>query len=347
MEKKLFGSTKEGKEVYSYQIQNSKGMSAVLADYGATVLSLFVKGKDGNVYDIVLGYDTVAGYEGSTSYFGATVGRNANRISDARITIDGVTYDVGANDNENNLHSGYKGSAFMVWDVKEYKENAITFSYLSRDLEQGFPGNATLEVTYTITEENELDIQYHCVTDKTTVMNMTNHCYFNLNGNGVGNVHTTELCIFASAYTPVKSAKAIPTGEILPVEGTPFDFRTTKPIGRDIEVEDTQLGYGNGYDHNFQLDRKGDGLETAAIAYAPESGIRMEVLTDLPGIQLYTGNFVGGIIGKGGIEYVKNGGFCLETQYFPNAINEPNFKTPLLEPGQSYDSKSVYRFTVE
>lgn len=345
MEKKQFGTTKDGKAASTYLIANSKGMSAVLCDYGATVVDLNVVGKDGKTYDVSLGYDNVTDYENGTCFFGATVGRNANRISDAKITIDGVAYDLGANDNENNLHSGVKGTSAVMWEVKEYKDNAITFSYLSKDLEQGFPGDAIMEVTYTVTEDNELDITYHCTTNKKTVMNMTNHCYFNLNGQASGNVHSQELQINASAYTPVIDAKAIPTGEIADVTGTPFDFRTAKPIGQDIHADDIQLGYGNGYDHNYVLDRKGEGLETAAVVYAPESGIRMEVLTDLPGIQLYTGNFIEGVKGKGGVTYPKNGAFCLETQYFPNAINEPNFEMPLLDAGEVYASKTVYRFS--
>lgn len=345
MEKKDFGIIKDGRQASAYTIANSKGMRAVLCDYGATIVDLYVKGREDKVYDVSVGYDNVTDYENGTCYFGATVGRNANRISDAKITIDGVEYDLGANDNENNLHSGVNGSSAVLWEVKEHKENAITFSYLSKDLEQGFPGNATMEVTYTVTEEDELDISYRCVTDKKTVMNMTNHCYFNLNGYNSGTVYTQQLQINASAYTPVKDAKSIPTGELAPVEGTAFDFRQMKAIGRDIENDEEQLTYGTGYDHNFVLDRHGKGLETAAIAYAPESGIRMEVLTDCPGIQLYSGNFIKGVKGKNGAVYPKRGAFCLETQYFPNAINEPNFDMPLLDAGEVYESRTVYKFT--
>ncbi len=346
MEKKAFGITKEGKEVFTYSITNGKGICATICDYGATIVGLFVPGADGKVYDVSLGYDNVTDYEEGGCFFGATVGRNANRIADAKVTIDGVEYELGANDNENNLHSGANGASGKVWEVKEYKENAITLSYLSKDLEQGFPGDADMEVTYTITDENALDISYRCTSTKKTVMNMTNHCYFNLNGQDSGNVHSQLLQLYASAYTPVKSAKAIPTGEIAPVAGTPFDFTTAKPIGQDIAKEDVQLGYGNGYDHNFVLDRKGDGLEPAAVVKAPESGICMEVWTDCPGIQLYTGNFIEGVKGKGGVVYPKNGAFCLETQYFPNAANEPNFAMPLLDVGEVYTSASVYKFSV-
>lgn len=345
MEKKAFGTTRDGKEAVVYTIANSRGMKAELLNYGAAIVSLYVQGKDGKMYDVSLGYDNVTDYENGTCFFGATVGRNANRISDAKITIDGAEYDLGANDNENNLHSGDMGTSKVVWDVKEVSDNAITFSYLSKDLEQGFPGDALMEVTYTVTEDNALDITYHCTTTKTTVMNMTNHCYFNLNGQDSGTVYTQLLQINASGYTPVKDGKAIPTGEVADVAGTPFDFRESKAIGRDIEYADAQLGFGTGYDHNFAIDKKTDGVETVAVAYAPESGIRMEVLTDLPGIQLYSGNFIQGVKGKNGFVYPKRGAYCLETQYFPNAVNEPNFEMPLLQPGESYDSTTIYKFS--
>ena len=260
MLKEKFGDTKKGMEVYKYELVNSKGMKAVVTDYGATVLSLYVKDKNGNVQDVVLGYDDLASYERGTSYFGAIVGRYANRISNAQITIDGVDYKLEANDNENSLHSGSNGVSGLVWDVKNYTDNSITFTKESKDLEQGFPGNATIEVTYTVTEDNELAIKYHAVADKATTFNMTNHSYFNLEGCSAGVVYDHMLQINASGYTPVCSAKAIPTGEIAPVEGTPFDFRQMKKIGQDINQENEQLSYGNGYDHNFAIDKKTDGI---------------------------------------------------------------------------------------
>lgn len=345
MQKREFGTTKKGKTAYLYTIENSKGMKAELCDYGAAIVSLWVRGKDQKPVDVSLGYDSVTEYEDGTCFFGATVGRNANRISDAKITIDGETYDLGANDNENNLHSGVHGTSTVQFEVKEQKDNAITFVYVSKDREQGFPGTATMQVTYTVTEDNALDIKYYCTTDKTTVMNMTNHCYFNLEGQASGRVYDQKLQINASGYTPIKDGKAIPTGEIADVAGTPFDFRQPKAIGKQIEEQDTQLIYGNGYDHNYVIDRKGDGLELAAVVEAPESGIRMEVLTDCPGIQFYSGNYIEGVKGKGGVSYVKRGAFCLETQYFPNAINEPGFEMPLLHPGEAYESETVYKFS--
>ena len=241
--------------------------------------------------------EEVSLYEKETCYFGATVGRYANRISDAKINIDGTEYVLEANDNENNLHSGSHGTSGRVWNVKEYKDNEITFTIEDKDLEQGYPGNAVMNVTYTVTEDNELAISYNAKADKTTTFNMTNHSYFNLNGH-------------------------------------------------DIEADDVQLGYGHGYDHNFAIDKTVEGIEKVADVYSPESGICMEVLTDNIGIQLYTANFIGGQVGKDGYEYEDRGAFCLETQFYPNSINEPNFTTPITKAGEEYNSKTVYRFAV-
>ena len=331
----------------TYSIKNSKGMEVVATDFGATIVSIFVKDKTGDTKDIVLGYDTEEEYKRMDCYFGATVGRYANRISDAKIVIDGVEYQLEANDNENSLHSGSKGMAGKKWDVKEVCENKITFVVKSADLEEGFPGHAVMEVTYEVTEENELVIDYRATADKKTTFNLTNHSYFNLNGHASNEVYTHMLQINASGYTPVKNEKAIPTGEIAPVEGTPFDFRKAKPIGQDIKADFDQIKYGNGFDHNFAIDKKTDGVEQIASVYAPESKIMMDVFTDLPGVQLYTANFVGGQVGKGGVKYVNNGAFCLETQYFPNAINEPNFKRPITDVGETYQTKTIYRFSVK
>ena len=347
MNKNSFGKTRAGAEAFTYEIANSKGIKAVITDFGATVVSLFVPGKDGKVRDVVLGYDDAATYERQGCYFGAIIGRYANRISDAKVTIDGVEYQLEANDNENTLHSGSNGISHKLWDVKNYTDNAITLEIVSRDLEQGFPGNVTIQVTYEITEDNELAISYHAVSDKTTTINMTNHCYFNLNGHESGVVYDQTLQLQASHYTPMKSPKAIPTGEIRPVEGTPFDFRVAKPIGQDIKAEDEQLKFANGYDHNFAIDKTTNGIERVATAYCPESGIQMDVLTDMVGIQLYTANFIVGEVGKNNVTYVDNGAFCLETQYFPNSINEPNFLTPITKAGETFETKTLYKFTVE
>lgn len=347
MNKKAFGTITSGQEASLYTISNSKGMSVTVTDFGVTIVSIFVKDKEGNVRDVVLGYDDVSGYVKNLCYFGATVGRNCNRISDARITIDGKVYELENNDRGNNLHSGTHSLARVIWSVAEQTDSRIVFEYKSPDLEEGYPGNATVRVTVEVTEDNDFAISYYAVADQKTVFNMTNHCYFNLNGHASGKVLDQMLCINASGYTPVQNEKSIPTGEILPVEGTPFDFRSEKPIGQDIAADHEQIGYSGGYDHNFAIDRTGEGMEHAAYAYAKESGIRMDVYTDCLGVQLYSANGIAGQVGKGNAAYPDQGAFCLETQYFPNAINEPNFVTPVFDAGVPYESKTLYRFSIE
>lgn len=335
-----------GKSATLYSIHNSKGMEVLVTDYGATTVSIFVPDKNGERRDIILGYDNVKDYAEHWSYFGATVGRNANRISGAQIAIDGEVYRLEKNDRGNNLHSGSKSLTKVFWDVKEREENRITFCYQSPDLDEGFPGNATIEVTFEVTEENDYQIHYHAVSDKKTVFNMTNHCYYNLNGAGNGTVFEHVLWINASHYTPCIDEKSIPTGEIAPVAGTPFDFTTAKPIGQDIHADHPQIALANGYDHNFAIDKTQDGMEQAATIYSEESGIQMEVFTDTPGIQLYTANGSGGEVGKGNVTYENYGAFCLETQYFPNAINEPNFASPITDANAAYDSTTRYHFSI-
>lgn len=347
MEKTTFGKTADGHEAVLYTIRGGRGMRAQITNFGASLVALYVNGREGQEYDVVLGYDEVASYQRETCYFGATVGRNCNRIADAKLVIDGCEYALEANDNENNLHSGANGTSERIWEVSDASENRITFALEDAHLAQGYPGNAKMEVTYELTDDNALAISYHAVSDRKTIFNFTNHAYFNLNGHASGDILDHTLKIHASHYTPVIDAKAIPTGEIAEVCGTPFDFREGKTVGRDIHESHEQLVYGNGYDHNFALDRGGDGMECAAVVYGPRSGIKMEVLTDCVGIQLYTGNFIEGQKGKGGVTYPKHGAMCLETQYFPNSINEPNFVTPLTDAGESYDTKTVYKFTVE
>lgn len=348
MKQIVFGDTKEGKKVTEYVLTNKNGMEVSVIDLGAVVVSVKIKDRNGEVKDVVLGYDTPQEYQEHDSYFGAVVGRNANRISDARISLNGVEYALEANDNENNLHSGKNGLSAFIWSVEEIKgDNAITFSVESKDKEQDFPGNMTAKVTYTLTDENELVMAYEAVTDQLTVANFTNHSYFNLDGHESGNIENQELEILASYYTPVKDSKAIPTGEIAEVAGTPMDFRKMKKIGADIRADFKQLEYGNGYDHNYALDKADGTIQLAARAKAAKSGISMDVYTDCIGIQLYAGNFIGNQKGKGGAAYADRQGFCLETQYFPNAINEENFKSPLLAPGEVYRTTTKYCFFVE
>ena len=343
---KLFGENRDGKNVYIYTLKNKNGMQVSFLNLGATVYELWVPDKNGDMVQVSAIYDNPTSYEVQTTYFGAVVAPYANRIADAKFEIDGLVYETDANNNENSLHSGINGIAKKLWMVKEQTENKIVFMYEAEDLEQGFPGNIHYEVTYEVTEENALSISYYALSDKKTTINMTNHTYFNLNGAFSGTVEGQELWIKASNYTPVKDAKAIPTGEIAAVEGTPFDFRAAKAIGKDIGAEDEQLVYGLGYDHNFAIDKEGAGVEKIATAYAPETGIQMDVWTDCIGVQLYTGNFMEGEMGPNGHRYVKRGAFCLETQYFPNAINETNFVCPITEANVPYETKTVYTFSV-
>lgn len=346
MERKAFGKFADGEEATLYTISNTKGMYAQITDFGASIVSLVVKDKDGKNTDVVLGYENAETYQQQMASFGAVVGRNCNRIANAEIVIDGVTYQLEKNDNENNLHSGSQATSRRLWDAEEQTADKITFVIKDAEGQQGYPGNAVMKVTYEVTEANELSITYHATADKTTVFNMTNHAYFNLNGAGSGTAMDQILQIRASHYTPVIDAKSIPTGEIASVEGTPFDFREAKPMGRDIEQANDQLSYGHGYDHNFVLDKERAGLEKIATAYSTKSGIKMDVITDCIGMQLYTANFIQGQKVQGGAVCKERDAFCLETQYFPNSINEPNFTTPLTEAGKSYDTKTVYAFSI-
>lgn len=344
MNKIDFGKTSKDELVYKYVIENKKGMRVVLTDLGAAVVDLFVLGKEG-VVNVSLSYDNPLSYEKETTYFGAVVAPYANRVANARFELDGEVYQLDTNDNENSLHSGYNSLAKKVWNVKEHDAHRIVFSYNGKDLEQGFPGNVHYEVTYEVTNENELEISYYAISDKKTLINMTNHTYFNLNGITSGSVEDHELWVKASHYTPVKSEKAIPTGELATVAGTPFDFREAKTIGRDIKEDFEQLIFGQGYDHNFVIDKETQGVEKIASVYAPKTGVQMDVWTDCIGVQLYTGNFMAGQIGPSGYVYEKHGGFCLETQYFPNSANEANFVRPVVEANVPYKTKTVYAFS--
>ncbi|MBQ6812057.1 MAG: galactose mutarotase [Agathobacter sp.] len=337
-----FGKTSKGIDAHKYSIENKKGMKVVLTDMGCAVVEIWVKDATGKYRDVALGYDDVQQYEKEGTYFGAIVGRYANRIAGAKFEIDGVEYILDANNNENNLHSGAKGLAREVWKVAEHSDNKIVFTHVAEN--DGYPGVANCQITYEVTEENALVISYLATADKKSPFNMTNHTYFNLNGHDAGTILNHELMIKASGYTPVIDDKAIPTGEVATVEGTPFDFRVAKPIGRDIEEEFDQLIFGQGYDHNFALDKETDGVEKIATAYSADSGITMDVYTDCVGVQLYTGNFLEGDLGKSGHHYERRAGFCLETQFFPNSINEPNFLRPVTEAGEKYQTQTIYKF---
>lgn len=341
--KEKFGTTKCGKDVYAYTISNSKGMAAKIINFGANLVSLLVPDKDGNLEDVVLGYDTLDGYYGNGSFFGATIGPNANRIAGASFEIDGRQYHLDVNDGENNLHSHKEeGYHKRVWDVTEGTDS-ITLTLEGKDGEMGFPGNKKITLIYSLSEDNELKLSYHATADANTIVNLTNHTYFNLSGHKSGKIEDHQLRLNASHFTPVVPG-SIPTGEIAPVAGTPMDFTTMKPIGQDINVDCEQLKLGQGYDHNFVIDDADGTLREIAEVYDPKSGRRMKVFTDLPGVQLYAGNCIGEEIGKENTAYGPRMGFCLETHYFPDNIHHPNFPQAVFGPGKDYNTETIYQF---
>lgn len=325
-------------------IANSKGMRAEVCTLGATLVSLFFKDKNGVEKDLVLGYDNPADYLNHTTYFGATVGRNGNRIKDAKFTLNGTEYLLEKNDGENNLHSGAKGLCYKEWEVEKETENSVTLSCVSKDLEQGFPGTMTVKVTYAIGEDNDLSIDYEAVSDKDTVANFTNHSYFNLGGHDSGTMVNQKLKLYSSKFTPVDGT-LIPTGELRDVKGTPMDFTEFKVIGKEIDAEDEQLKFGGGYDHNFVVD--GQGYRIMAEAVSEDTGIHMKAYTDAPAVQFYAGNFIKKQVGKGGCAYDDRHGFCLESQYCPDAVNNPAFESPILKEGETYRTRTVYQFSID
>ena len=330
---KDFGTTEKGQKALLYTMKNDAGTSVSVSDYGAALVSLFVRGKDGNPVDVVLGYDNVTGYEKGGDSIGATVGRNANRIGGASIEINGVTYELDKNDNGNNLHSGYDYYNKRFWDVAENADDHVTFRLHSPDKDQGYPGALDMYVTYTLDEDSMLTIHYEAVPDKDTVINMTNHSYFNLNGHDSGTVLNHSVTLDAESFTPA-DRESIPTGEIRSVDGTPMDFRSGKTLGKEIDADYEPLRFGGGYDHNWVLKNEGR-FDKVAEVTADRSGIRMEVYTDLPGVQMYTANFLNGEPGKEGALYGKRSAVCLETQYFPG---------PVCRAGEKYDTRTAYRF---
>ena len=340
-----FGCTKEGNQASLYVIRNENGMEAAVTDLGATLVSLKVKNKEGSMADVVLGYENAAGYEAGTCFFGTIVGRNANRIGGAQFELNGKTYHLTGNDNGNNLHSGMDFYRNRIW-AAEYETgiNQVSFTLESPDGDQGYPGNASIRVTYTLTDENEVKIHYEGICDQDTIFNMTNHAYFNLAGHESGPALSQMVYIDSDAITAVDKV-LIPTGEIRKVMGTPMDFSDFKPIGCDIEADYDQLKLGGGYDHNWILNHEAGVSSLAAAAIDEESGRKMEVYTDLPGVQFYTGNFLDGQVpGKGGVKYARRQGYCFETQYYPNAVNMPGFASPIVKKGEKYDTTTSYKF---
>ena len=317
-------------------------MEAVVSDFGASLLKLYVPDKDGKTQDVVLGYETLEDYENGGDSLGATVGRVANRIGMAEFELNGKKYELTKNDNgENTLHGGIDFYNKRMWDVKEEDDTHVVFALVSPDGDQGFPGEVKIEVSYTITEENELKIHYHAIPDQDTLLNMTNHSYFNLSGHASGTAWNAKVWIDADAFTET-DVELIPTGTVVPVEGTPMDFRKEKVVEKEIGADYTPLKLAGGYDHNWVLN--GKGFRKAASAESEETGIKMEVYTDLPGIQFYSGNFLAGSKGKEGAVYEKGYGICFETQYFPDAIHKENFESPITKAGEVYDTTTVYKF---
>ena len=347
MQKQSFGKTEDGQQTDLYILTNKNGMEVAITNYGGTVVTLKAPDRNGKIDDVVLGYDKLEDYEAGKAYFGATVGRYANRIAHAKFTLDGVTYTLPKNDGDNHLHGVFNKRVWNPKDVSGSDGQALELTYVSKGGEDGYPGNLSVKVVYTLTGQNELKIDYSATTDKDTVLNLTNHCYFNLAGQGNGDILQQQLMIRADRFTPVDAA-LIPTGELRSVKGTPFDFTTSTAIGARIDQDNEQLKLGKGYDHNWVLNNSTAGSSyIAAQAYDPHSGRLLEVSTTEPGLQLYTGNFLDGIRGKGGKVYNRRYAFCLETQHFPDSPNHPQFPSTALKPGQQFQSTTIYKFSTK
>lgn len=347
IEKSFYGTTEEGIPVDQYILINKNGLILKIITYGATITELWVPNRDGILEDIVLGFDTLNEYESPNNpYLGCIVGRYANRIAKGRFTIDGISYQLALNDGENSLHGGVKGfhrRVFKAIPMKLPSGPALRLKYLSHDGEEGYPGNLDVSITYILTNENELIIEYIATTDKPTIVNLTNHSYFNLSGEGSGTILEHELTIFANKYTPVDNT-LIPTGEILSVENTPLDFRTPRKIGE--RIKEFMFPPFNGYDHNFVLNNQKGKLALCASVYDSKSGRVMDVYTTQPGVQLYTGNWLN-IKGKGGKYYKEHYGFCLETQHYPDSPNHTNFPNVILRPQEVYKETTIYKFSIK
>lgn len=342
-----FGKTSKNEGVALFTITNKNGITATFTNWGATIVSILVPDKDGKMRDVVLGFDKLEDYFINHCYFGATVGRNGNRVQNASFQINGETFFLDKNErNKNNLHSGFNGYQKRLWDYSvDELTNSVIFKLLSPDMDQGFPGNFNVTVTYTLNNDNGLEITYDGVCDKDTVANMTNHSYFNLNGHNSGSIINHDLQINSKKYANI-DAESIPTGELLDVEGTPLDFTNFRRIADEIDGDFELIKLTKGYDHSFLIDKKQDGLEKVATLKSDESGIAMEVYTDCIAIQFYAGNYIDEIpqIGKGGFTYGNRSGLCLETGFLPNSVNLNNFSSPILKANDKYHSKTIYKF---
>lgn len=341
-----FEKTIEGKQTDLYYLKNKNGAQAAITNFGGKLVSLLVPDKQGKMTDVVIGFDSLKAYQKAASYYGALIGRYGNRIAKGKFTLEGKVYTLPINNGQNTLHGGKPGFDSHVWDAKKLDGHTLQLTYLSKDGDQGFPGNMNVKVTYTLQDDNSLKLSYEATTDKPTVINLTNHTYWNLNGCGSGTILNHVLQLDADHYTPVDST-LIPTGKIPPVAGTPFDFRSPTVIGLRIGQTDEQLKNGKGYDHNFVLNKHNMTTPVATIT-GDKSGITMQVYTQEPGIQFYTGNFMKGAnTVKGGAKDGHRNGFCLETQHYPDSPNQPLFPTTELKPGQVYKTVTVYKFTAK
>lgn len=343
-----FGATTDGTNVKLYTLRNGHGAEATICNYGGLVTSLKVPDKNGNSGDVVLGYDNLAAYIKDSPYFGALIGRYGNRIAKGKFTLDGKQYSLATNNGPNALHGGIKGFDKVVWQANPHETKSgpsLELTYVSKDGEEGYPGTLSVKAVYTLTDDNALKLEYTATTDKDTVANLTHHSYFNLAGKG--DVLNHVVMINADKFTPVDST-LIPTGELKPVDGTPFDFRTPTAIGARIQQDDQQLKFGNGYDHNWVINNYTGKVRLMARVTEPTSGRVLEVFSSEPGLQFYSGNFLDGTLtGKGGWVYQFRNGFCMEPQHFPDSPNQPNFPSVVLKPGQVYHNTIIYRFSVQ
>jgi aldose 1-epimerase len=347
LKKESFGKTPDGKKVELYTLTNSNGVEARIITYGGIVVSLKVPDRNGRLEDVVLGFDSLEDYVKKNPFFGTITGRYANRIAKGRFTLNGVEYKLAVNNGENHLHGGLKGFDKVIWKARPRQAMngvGLELTYRSRDGEEGYPGNLSVTVTYLLTNNNELRIDYSATTDKDTVINLTNHSYFNLAGAGSGDILKHEVIINADQVTPV-DAGMIPTGQLASVKGTPLDFTVSQAIGKRIDSDYEQLVLGKGYDHNFVFSNYDGSLRQQVTVYEPSTGRVMQVLTTEPAVQLYTGNFLNNLTGKGGRTYLRRHGFCLETQHYPDSPNKPNFPSVVLKPGATFKSTTMYRFS--
>lgn len=345
---KSFGKTSQGEEATLYTLTNGNGMKVSFTDYGANIVSIIVPDAKGNMADINLGYENLAGYEVNPPGLGSFIGRHGNRIGDAKFELNGKVYELEKNDGKNNLHGGFKGYNKFMYETEVFEDDdiaSVEFSRLSPHMEQGFPGNLDITVTYSLTEANELVIEYLAVSDRDTLVNFTNHAYFNLSGHNSGTILDHKVWMKANQFTAT-TKDLIPTGELIDVTGTPMDFRTLKAIGKEIDADYEPLITAGGYDHNYVLDINGGEVEKVAELVDDKSGRKMEVFTDLPGMQLYTGNFLTPQQnGKEGATYDKRHGVCFESQFFPNSCNIPFFQSCVLKAGKEFDSVTIYKFS--